>query len=512
MSISLEVTSHCLRLCRFEDGKIVALEEYPHTEGGDAISALETATLPPNLGAVRLVLAHADILLRPMVQPACPQEQLARVVSFEISTMMGEGIDAIAAWRVAALGGEEQRILVQFVKREFLQRVQKALEKHGMTLASLIHPAVATWHSWQQQNTESSDQDAVLIDVGGQAMHVGLLHHGELILFRTQQSGQEELVSAIAENRGIDAAAARQILCRLGSQAPDDLIALVKRSASTTATAVTAALRSAQAQLKLTTYKPELIYVAGAGARGPAFVQALEERLKMKARLINPFAGITAGAGDVLSKHAQLPSPWANVIGASVVSTPALDVCQTIQEQKRQWWQTQGILRVAAIFAVVAVAATIAMGSFDRSRHKDVLARLKTSVPPAQAQETELKKSLAAIDSQRQHLEFLARQTFVPRLAQESLDAVSRSIHPQTQRVILDKIAVKQAGLDTVTVSLHGKAEPGNGRPADKVLENFKDSILEAYPLFDKQIKRDATSIDVNNCMVFGCTLTAKRR
>lgn len=512
MSISLEVTSHCLRLCRYEDRKIVALEEYPHTEGGDAVAALETATLPPGLGAVRLVIAHADILLRPMVQPACPHEQLARVVSFEISTMMGEGVDAIAAWRVAALGGEEQRILVQFVKRDFLQRIEKVLKKHGMTLASLIHPAVATWHSWQQQNTESSDQDAVLIDVGGQAMHVGLLHHGELILFRTQQSGQEDLVSAIAENRGVDASAARQILCRLGPQAPEDLLALVKRSASTTATAVTAALRFAQAQLKLTAYKPERIYLAGAGARGPAFIQALEERVKMKTCVINPFASITAGVGDVLSKYAQLPSPWVNVVGASVVVTPALDVCQTMQDQKRQWWKTQGILRVAAIFAIVVAAATIAMGYVDRSRHNEVLTLLKTSVPPAQAQEMELRKSLASIDSERQQMEFFARQTFVPRLAQESLDAVSRSIHPQTQRVILGALAVKQVGLDTASVSLHGKAEPGNGRPADKVLESFKDSMLKAYPLFEKQIKRDSTSIDANNCMVFSCTLTAKRR
>jgi N-methylhydantoinase A/oxoprolinase/acetone carboxylase beta subunit len=426
--------------------------------------------------------------------------------------MMGEGIDAIAAWRVAALGGEEQRILVQFVKREFLHRVQKAMEKHGMSLASLIHPAVATWHSWLHQQAEATDQDAVLIDVGGQTMHVGLLHHGELILFRTQQSGQEELVSAIAGNRGVDAEAARQILCRLGSQAPEDLLALVKRSASTTATAVTAALRSGQAQLKLTAYKPEIIYIAGAGARGPAFVQALEERLKMKARLINPFAGITAGAGDILSKYAQLPSPWVNVIGAAVAAVPQLDVCQTIQEQKRQWWQTQGLLRVAAIFAVVAVVATIAMGTIDKSRSKDVLTRLKTSVPPAQEKEKILNASRAAIDSQRKHLEFLARQTFVPRLAQESLEAVARSIHPQTQRVILDKVAVRQVGPDAASVFLHGKAEPGNGRPADKVLEAFKDSMLEVYPLFDKQIKRDATSIDANNCMIFGCTLTARRR
>jgi len=513
MPTSIEIASRRIRVCRHEQGRITHLESFPIPEGADPILALTEAPLPAGIGRVRVVLHHGDLLLKSMVQPPCPPDRLKRIVDFELRAQFGEEMDAMASWHLVRTGGDsdDMRVLVMVAKRMLIQDLRRALAKHGAKLDGVIPPGIGLYHAWLgQTDAVAREGDAALLDVGGSAIHTVLVRHGELLFLRSNSPGQDELVKGVAELREIDAGDARDLLRRLGKYPPLDLAELVKRNAQSLAASVTANTRFACAQLRLDSFKPATIWLSGAGAQTPGFLEALATRAGVPVRIVNPFVGAVAGiAGEQLDEMAELPSPWCPAIGASRATRPELDALEPVREEKRRFWLTSGALRVAAAAVVALAVLALVRQHFAAS----YLGGVEEELGGANGLVTAAEKKIAERDRLlRRKQELAARMRFVAeqrrpaRIAVEALNAIGHSIDPAETRVTLSRYRVDKVG-DATRVALQGAAEPGGGRSYDQVLESFRANLLHDYPVFESRVDEGDVKFE-DGLMLFDWNLT----
>jgi hypothetical protein len=243
---TIEVTNSAIRLCREQRGKLVAIESHPVAHGADPLDALAAAPLPKPLGRTTVVLQHADMLLRTMLQPPCPPERLDRIVRFELQNARGEESDPIAiSWHlVKGGGGGDMRVLALVTKQALLDRVKRALAPHEGKLGGLVHPTVALFHAWKRQTGESSG-DTMLVDIGGKQIHLVLVRDGELLMVRSQGPGMEQLAKQISEAQGLPEPEAEKLMTKLGKGSPEALHELIRRQAQTVAGLITNNIRFA---------------------------------------------------------------------------------------------------------------------------------------------------------------------------------------------------------------------------------------------------------------------------
>ncbi len=513
MTTTIEIAGRRIRLCRYLGGKLVGIESFPIDEDADPILALREAPLPDNLGPVRIVMHHSDMLLRTMTQPSCPQERLQKIVEFEISNLVAGDADTLATWHLLRIGGtsDEMRILVLITKRTLLKELEFALACHGGRLHSLIHPGIGLFHSYLRQvPAEEQVGDVALLDVGGRAVHTVFTRNGELVFVRTNSPGSDALVADLAEAHGVDRNTARAELCDRSDGLPEDVLELVRRQASSLiSTAINANLRFAKAQLRIKDYQPGLLYLAGAGAQTPGLREAMSDRMGKPVRIINPFHGCDTDLGGELDSLAALPSPWSTTIGAALVDEPELDAVGPIREEKRRFWLSSGSLRVAAVAAVVLVLLAIALqfwGSSSVTAVKDELDRL---VPPATAGRRHLDRQAKEKRALAARLRYLASHRRPARVAVEILNAIGCSVSPESVRVVQHRITVRRQGTGSVAVQLQGFCEGAAGKGPDEVFAEFKRLLRERYPLIEGPI-RDAEKpeVDADYRLKFNVVLT----
>lgn len=486
MGTALEVSESSIRLCRTDQGRLVALESYPIPDGSDPIAALEAAPLPRPLGPVRVAIKHADLLLRPMVQPPVPADRLQRIVRFELQSLSDEGLgDLLIATHVPSIGGSgDLRVLAMVAKKQLVERLRGALEVHGGRLQSLVHPAVGTYRAWRHQEDQGT---LVLVDCGGANVHVALVLNGELTFLRSHSPGLDELVGDVAELRGIARDDARRIIRKLGAKPPEDIAGLIERHAGHVASLVENAIRFAKANLRLTSFEPHAVHVAGSGARVPGFVDTLAERLHAPARLLNPFAGRVHGvpAGD-MDALAQLPSPWCTVVGAACAPHLELDVMDQVRAERQAYWRTDGALRAAAIAAVVLVALALGVLELRNVVQGRALERLDGAgglVPIAEAAATEASGLQSRKRALGDHMAFLDDQRLPGRVAVELLNVVASVQDPREMPIYVRAYRVQHPAPGTVSVELEGFAEDAGSRTKAQVLNGFEAALREGYPL-----------------------------
>jgi hypothetical protein len=483
MQTVIELTSRGLRVVLVRAGRVADLVELPLAPDQDPIDQLRMASLPAGMGPVRVVLHHEDLLVRTLVQPPCPRDRLDRIVRFEL-VGMDPAEPLLIEWQPVPAGGEEQRVLALLAKRALVDRLVAALAAHGSTLAGLTVPAAALVHAWTAQQAPA-DEQAVLVDVGGSRLHIAIVDAGQPVLVRTVPGGADELVRQVAERRGVAEADARAILAGLGAGAPDDLLELVRAAAGQAASAVTAAERFAKAQFRLDRLEPAAVYVAGAGAQVPAFLQALGARLGRPVRVLNPFAGVPIDVSrSHLDRIAGLPSPWGVALAAATAPALPLDVAADLRRLRRAWWLGPGALRVGAAAAVLFAVGTIVLQEVAISRAAAAVEALQGGdglVVAARAAEVKLAEARTAKDAARRRLAWLASERMTGRAAVELLAAVAGVQDPAERPVTLGSVSLSRRA-DGVEASISGQAQSAGSRDPAVVLRAFEQELRLRMP------------------------------
>lgn len=487
MPTTIEVTSHAIRLCREQRGKLVGIETYPIAPGTDPLDAIGSAPLPKGLGKVTVVMHHPDLLLRTMVQPPCPPERLDRIVRFELDAGRGDDAEPVTiSWHLVKSGGSDMKVLALVAKQSFLTRLKRSLAVHEGRLGGLTHPGIGLFHAWKRQVGESTE-DAAILDVGRESIHIVLIKAGELLLLRTQAPGMSQLAKQIAEAQGTAEADAEKLMQKLGAGSPASLLDLIKRTAQSTAALVGNNARFAKAQLQLDQFEPKAYYVTGAGAQVHGFLAALGERAGVPVRMLNPFAGmLTSVPVADLDRLAALPSPWGPALGAMVTDHPELDALSDERARRAVFWRTDGALRLACAIALALVLLAglrqqIAISSVDGA----VAALSGESdaglVPKAKKAEAEISELTTAMAADRAAVAFLDSERRAGRIAIELLTAISEQQNGETCPVVLRDYRISRLG-SALVVDIEGFAETAPQKTTAEVLHDFERQLVRAYP------------------------------
>lgn len=483
MLTTVEISSRAIRVCRVENGRLTLLESFPVPAGTDPLQALASAPLPGALGRVRVVMSHGDLLLRTMMQPPSPVERLGKMVRFELQGS-GDGEPVATTWHLVKAGGaDDMRLLTMTAKQRLIDELKKALAPHGGKLTALTHPAIGLYQAWRGMSVEDSGP-GLLVDVGGQNIHVALIQDGELTFIRTQNSGMDELVKQVAEMRSMAEGDASALVAKLGKGAPADLHEAIKRQVGQVAGVLNANIRFAKTQLKLDACEPKVIWLTGAGAQVFGFIEALAERMGVPVKPINPFSRLTpALSNDRLDRHSQLPNAWAVAIGAARAAEVELDVMAEERERRSLFWRTDGALRVAAVlvaalFVLAIVRQEIALGSTAGS-----VATLEGNgdglVPKAIAARKKLDEisDTKGLDTSR--LAWIDGERRSGRIAVELLGAIAAQEGPETPVFLQSYKLDRRPG--QVVVEIEGFAMGSGKRATDGVLHAFEQGLIKRY-------------------------------
>jgi len=485
MLTTVEVSSRAIRLIRTDAKGVQDFEHFPVPAGSDPLQALESAPLPSPLGKVRVVMSHADMLLRTMLQPPTSPERLDRLVHFELQN--GEEPVAVCWFNAEVPGADDLRLLTMTIKQKLIDQLKRALAKHGGKLAALTHPAIGLYETYRA-TVGSESGSAILADVGGTHVHLALVHDGNLVFVRTQTPGMDELVRGVAELRTLPENDAAALVAKLGKGAPSDLHEAIKRQVSQIAGVLTANVRFAKAQLKFDALDPKAIWLTGAGAQVHGFIDGLAERMGMTVKPLNPFSGIpVAGANERLDRYSALPSAWAVALGAARAKNVTLDALADERLRSRDYWQSKGVLRVAAaavaalfVLALVRQELNIAGASTSISTLNGT-AEAPGLVPVAKDKRKKLDELSTTKGLDTSRLAWIDGERRPGRVALELLGAIAAQSNPTDCPVFLQSYKLsRQPGL--VTVEIQGHAE-GTGKFAtDQVLHTFERGLIKRYP------------------------------
>lgn len=481
MQSAIEVTAAAIRLVAVRERRIAAIEEWPVPPGADPIAALATAPLPADLGAVRVLLHHEDLLLRALVLPAGEDARLDRLVRFEVSSHADGDEEATVAWCHAPVGPGDARLLVLLAKRRLIARLRQALAPAGARLGALTHPALGLAGAFAAQEPDHQGV-ACLLDIGGSHLHLALVRDGRPVLLRTVVGGIDELTGRIAAARSLTRGEAARLLARIGAGSPADLHDLIALQAGAIAAQVTAALRFARSQLQLAELAPAAVHIAGAGGQVHGLPAALAAHLGLPVRPLNPFAGhLPALPVDRLDRLAALPSPWCVAIGGAVSEPPALDALADERARRRQGLLTTGALRLGAAAAVLLAVLAVAVVEIRLAAARADLAQLDARAPRATAAAQAARAARAGRDAARARLRWLAGERMVGRIVPELLTAVAGLQDPVACPVALS--ALRAARRDDATrVELEGAALAAGRAGTDGVLRDFERGLRRLYP------------------------------
>jgi hypothetical protein len=499
MSTTIEVSASAIRLCVHDDQRITALESWPVPAGADPVAALAAAPLPDGLGRVRVLLHHDDLLTRTLIQPPCPPDRLDRLVRFELDSLAAPGSEDVppsaVAWHLVPVssGDGDIRILAQVTRLRLVDRVRQALAVRGAKLAALGHPVLGLYHNFKAQVPDHQGV-ACLLDVGGSHVHVVLVKDGNLVFLRTHSPGMDELVRQVAAKRGLAEADAASLVKKIGAGSPDDLKDLIAAQAGSVSSAITANVRFARSQLKLTEFEPTHIYLAGAGALAHRFAASLGERSKLTVRLLNPFAGQLARIPTELADRLSgIPSAWSAVVGGAGAAAWELDALADERRARRQYWRTEGVLKAAAVAAVLLTGLGIVSLETTASAAATRLAELRTVVPQVQGkakQAVEVNQQ-QGVDANR--LLWLDGERRPGRVVNELLTGIGKLQDPANCPVVLSSFALSRQGGGLV-VDISGYAISAKVG-ADVAVRAFVEGLRREYPAISA-IKELPTTIE----------------
>ena len=499
MMTTLELAAGAVRVCRIEEQRITALESWPVPPGGDPLEVLATVTLPERLGRVGVLLAHDDLLIRTVVQPAGPKDRLDRLIRCELDAVAptpdrsdSAGPEMAITWQAISCSADDQdhRILALLVRQRLLERIRQALGKRG-ALTSVSHPGLGLYYAFSR--LEPTHQGCcVLLDIGGQSVHIAVVVDGALAFLRTLHPGADDLAVHLAKLRGISLGEAEELLRRIVPGSPEDLHDLVVGQAGTIAAQTTAAVRFARTQLSLK-LEPSVIHVSGRGALTFGFLNALAKRAQLPVRILNPFSGVIPFLPEEkLDALAALPGPWAPLIGGALHSEAwSLDALEDERQARSTYRRTFGALRWGA-----AAGVLLALGGAGLAISRaQGAAQARTEFEQRQKDAESLAERRIAVTTDGQQaaarLAWLDGERRVPRISVEVIAAITGLQDPGTCPVVLNKLSFTRQGAAT-QLELTGAATAGRVG-AEAALHTFHDGLRKQYPLLASSDLRPTT-------------------
>ena len=397
------------------------------------------------------------------------------------------------SWYIPGIGGTsgDMRVLAQLCKKSLVDRLNEALATHGGKLAALVDPAVALHHLVQQLGLPTPG-GTVVLDCGRAQVRMAFLLDGELIFFRCHRPGMDELITGVAELRGLDQDNAEKLLRKLGKNPPEDIKDLIRRHAIGIASAVASNLRFARTQLKMNDIKLDRCLITGRAGRVPGLIEAIAERTQVPATIINPFAGrMSTLPTERMDAYAQLPSTWAAVIGLASAPTVVLDVLDQVRQERVAYWSTTGALRAGVLAAAVLFLLAIGMQFVRMQVSGSAIAQLQGEsddglVPVAKQAQAELDKAIAVKQDIAGRLRWIDNERLPGRVAVEFLNAIAQLQDPKAMPVYLQgyRLSRPDAVPGSMRIELSGFAEAGTGqRSPHQVIGEFKAALQKAYPL-----------------------------
>jgi len=481
MITTIEVSATAIRLCRVADQRIAALERWPVPIGADPLAALAAAPLPGDLGRVRVLLHHEDLLVRAQIFPACPVDRLDRLVRFDSESNVTEGAEPMSlSWYQAPVGGGgDAPVLIQLVKTRLVDQVRQALVPCGAKLDGLGHPALGLVEAFRAQDGEEA---ALLLDIGGKYAHLALVQGGALVFQRTITPAIDDLVERLAAKRGLARADAARLIERIGSGSPEDLHELIAATARTIAAQVTAALRFARSQLKLDAFNPTAIHLTGAGAQVHGLAAGLRQGTNLPVRLLNPFAGrpLTVPRADA-DRLAGLPGEWGVVVGGASADKLILDALGDERQARKQRFATEGVMKLATAAAALLMTSAIALvvvAGKSAQADLDQITKIHPAVTGAAKEVAAARTAKAAAGDK---MVWLDGERRTGRIVPELLAAIYGLQDPRTCPIQLSAMRTKHAAGQTV-VELEGAALAAGKSGTDQVLHLFEQGLREAYP------------------------------
>ncbi len=501
MISTIEIGARFIRFCLVQQDRITALEEWPVPEDSDPIDSLAIMPFPAGVGKVRVVTHHQDMLLSTMIQPPCPPERLERIIHFEMNSTLGESAtDCEFTWHVTKTGSlDEMRVLVLSVKKDLLQRITTALKPHNIKLASLIDPCLALFHAYKniastvptnldQDESEASPENAILLDCRSDAIHSAIILDGELCYYRSNKPGFDDLIEAISQLRNIDRDSTVQLLTKLRTDLPDDLKNLISRQAASISTTITNTVRFTQAQLHMPNFSIDRIHLAGSAGQISSLDSLLHDRARKPVTFINPFISCPMSLPmSWMDEHALLPNSWTTAIGGALLEQPELDGMSSTVLKKNQFWLTKGLLRASIVAAAIIILITTLAQTTTHSHLSNRYTLLEGTnqsglVPIAQTAHADLERMKNNKMLLAQHMTSLRHIRRTDHIAREFLSLVATLQDPETCPITLDSFAVNRTTEGNIEIHLVGFAKlVGSQRSAD-ILNNFENELKTRYP------------------------------
>lgn len=490
MFSTVEVSHSAIRVVQCSRDSVEEIDEFPVPEGADPINSLGTISLSGSLGAVRLILHHDDFMLGSMVQAPCPEDRLAKLIEFEMNASLGEQAEqSLINWYVTATGGAsgEMRILTAVTKHSLIERIEEALKVNKGRLQSLVPAGLGLFECWKQQGLGGN---ALLLDIGGHHTHVAIVEEGELLFLRSAPIGASEVVKDIAELRSIDQDAARELVGKLNKNTPDDIKEIIVRHAAAIAQQVNNVLRFARAQLKLKDIAFDRIYFSGAAGRLPFLIDSCARQLNAPAVVFNPYprAAVSLPPSQ-MDAIAELPSGWAPALGTAQADTVRLDGLHQRHRETRQFRETSGILRLAAVLSVAMLVWAFINQQLTSSSIDDSMEVLQGEnddglIPVAETQQQQINNLQNELKSIRSQASFIDGERRPGRITHELLAAITSIQDQNTCPISLQSMTVERPGQGLVVVEIHGRAQSVDRLDTATVISRFTEQLAQRFPYF----------------------------
>lgn len=180
--------------------------------------------------------------------------------------------------------GPQMSVLLVAAKRELIENRLSLLADAGLTPAVIDVDAFALHNAFEQNYPDARDGLVALVNVGHETTNVNLLEHGVTTLVRDIPFGTRRLREALQRERGLTADQADQVL--QGRDSNMDLRTLIEDRIDELAVGIERAAAFILAQSGGDGVGR--VFVSGGGACVPGLVQALGNRLAVRAEVANP--------------------------------------------------------------------------------------------------------------------------------------------------------------------------------------------------------------------------------
>jgi len=180
--------------------------------------------------------------------------------------------------------GPQMSVLLVAAKRELIENRLSLLADAGLTPTVIDVDAFALHNAFAQSYPDTRDALVALVNVGHETTNVNLIENGVTTLVRDIPFGTRRLREALQRERGLTADQAEHVL--QGRDSNMDLRALIEDRTDELAVGIERAAAFIIAQSGGDGISR--IYVSGGGACVPGMVQALGNRLGVRAEIANP--------------------------------------------------------------------------------------------------------------------------------------------------------------------------------------------------------------------------------